>query len=254
MLGRDHALLGALAYLGGAWEVSRIAHQPMPPAELAVGAMVCSAFALLPDIDEPHSVVSTKLGPISEAVSRVTNKLSGGHRHATHSIAFVVLIGAMMAVAQHWRYSAVVAVVASGLLVLRMIVPLGFGRRGLLPLVLVAAAGWWAWTSHPGALWLPATAAAGVFLHLVGDMLTREGVPLLWPAKFRIAAPVLGHTDSAREQALAAAMSAGIAVVAWFLLLHPSISHLSHIDLSNVSRSVQSRLGSVKVPTAKELP
>jgi membrane-bound metal-dependent hydrolase YbcI (DUF457 family) len=254
LLGRDHALLGALAYLGGAWEVSRIAHQPMPPAELAVGAMVCSAFALLPDIDEPHSVVSTKLGPISEAVSRVTNKLSGGHRHATHSIAFVVLIGAMMAVAQHWRYSAVVAVVASGLLVLRMIVPLGFGRRGLLPLVLVAAAGWWAWTSHPGALWLPATAAAGVFLHLVGDMLTREGVPLLWPAKFRIAAPVLGHTDSAREQALAAAMSAGIAVVAWFLLLHPSISHLSHIDLSNVSRSVQSRLGSVKVPTAKELP
>lgn len=254
MLGRDHALLGALAYLGGAWEVSHLAHRPMPPAELAIGAMVCSAFALLPDIDEPHSVVSTKLGPISEAVSRVTNKLAGGHRHATHSILFVALVGALMAAAQHWRYSAVAVVVASGLLVLRMIVPLGFGRRGLLPLVLVAAAGWWAWTARPGMLWLPATAAAGVFLHLVGDMLTKEGVPLLWPAKLRIAAPVLGHTDSMREQALAATMSAGIAVVAWFLLLHPSLSHLSRIDLSNVSRSVQSQLRDVKVPTPKGLP
>ena len=53
MLGRDHALLGAAAYLAVDPLVSHLAHSPVPsPVQLAVGTAVCAGFALLPDIDD----------------------------------------------------------------------------------------------------------------------------------------------------------------------------------------------------------
>ncbi len=223
MLGRDHALLGALAYLGGAPAVAHLTHTPMPPAELAVGTVVSAAFALLPDIDEPHSLVSRKLGPLSEGVSRITNKLAGGHRHATHSLLFAAMVGGALYGADRWRWTATVVVVAAGLLVMRIVIPFGAGRSGLLPLVLVAGAGYWAAIGTLPALWLALTATGGVLLHLVGDALTIEGVPFLWPAPWRTKVPVLGHTDSGRERALATLMGLGIAALLWLSVISPTV-------------------------------
>lgn len=241
MLGRDHALLGAVAYLG----IAPLVVPHMPPAELATGSMVCAAFALLPDIDEPHSLVSTKLGPLSEAVSRVTNKLSGGHRHATHSALFVAIVGCLAVLSQHWRYSSVAFVVASGFMVLRIIVPFGLAKRGMLALLPIAAAGWWVWSVPTPRWWLPITAMSGVFLHLVGDMLTKEGVPLLWPQGTHLAVPILGHTDSAREQGLAAVMSVAIAVLAWLFVVIPAAHALTHGALSQDYASLREHLHSI---------
>ena len=243
MLGRDHALLGAVAYLGAAPEVAHLTHTPLPPVELAVGTVVSAAFALLPDIDEPHSLVSTKLGPVSEAVSRFTNRVAGGHRHATHSLLFVALVGAGLYGAGQWRWTPVVAVVLSGLLVMRIILPFGVGRSGLLPLVLVAGAGWWAAIGSPPRLWLALTAAGGVFLHLVGDALTIEGVPLLWPAPWRVKAPVLGHTDSGRERALATLMGAGIAALLWFSVISPTVQDARTHDWQ---RTIQTQIANAR--------
>ncbi len=90
MLGRDHALLGALGYLVVA---PMVLHDPSWQA-LGVGSVTSGAFALLPDLDEPGSTVSSKLGFISRMVSQVPRRVGGGHREGPHSLLFVALVAA----------------------------------------------------------------------------------------------------------------------------------------------------------------
>jgi membrane-bound metal-dependent hydrolase YbcI (DUF457 family) len=88
MLGRDHALMGGLGFLTIA---PIVLHDPTWQV-LGVGTVTSAAFALLPDIDEPGSTVSRKLGPISRGFSEMTRSLAGGHRQATHSLFFVAVV------------------------------------------------------------------------------------------------------------------------------------------------------------------
>jgi len=227
MLGRDHALLGAVAALAGgqaAWET--LGHSALTTGQLAAASIVVAGFALLPDIDEPNSTVSRRFGPVSQAVSAVTAKLAGGHRAATHSLLFAgIVFGAMWAVAAH-PMADVVAVGLSLMLTISMLVPARFARHGVIGgIVTPAAASWAVWhaTVHSGHAWawLPLAACAGVLLHLVGDMLTMEGVPLLWPLRKRVGLALVGHTDSLREQLLGASMSFAVLALAWLELLRP---------------------------------
>jgi len=227
MLGRDHALSGALVWLAAAPEVARLLGERTSPAEIAVGAATCAGFALLPDIDEPNSTVSRKLGPISRGVSHVTRTLAGGHRQATHSLAFIALAGGGCWAAASSRTASAIIVAACVLLVARMVVPLGLGKIFGLSVALAAAAGWWAWQGNAQRDWLPVVAMIGVACHLVGDMLTREGVPPLWPIRWRIAVPLLGHTSSLRETLLGTTMSLGIAFFLWVEVLYPTLSLIS---------------------------
>jgi len=238
MLGRDHSLLGAAVALGGgeaAWRA--LGHGPLPAGQLAAAAGVTAAFALLPDIDEPNSTVSRRLGPASRAVSKVTNGLAGGHRMATHSLLFVAAVWAAMTFAGRYAWADVITVGCSLALCLGMLVPGRFARHGLLVgLVAPAVAAWAVWTAtvaHLGAggvsdpqrwAWLGWAAAAGVGLHLIGDMLTVEGVPLLWPLRWRLAVPLLGHTDSLREQATGAVLSLAVLGLTWVNVLHPLVA------------------------------
>jgi membrane-bound metal-dependent hydrolase YbcI (DUF457 family) len=244
MLGRDHALLGAVTFLAAAPSVAVATHQSMPPAELVVGAMVCAGFALLPDIDEPHSTVSRKLGPISMVVSAITNKVAGGHRHATHSLLFVGLVGfgAWYAV-KHSPWAAAIIVACAMLLAARMVFPLDLGKSFLIVVALSGGAAYWAMRSHDVGYWLPAAAAAGVLLHLIGDMLTVEGVPLFWPLPPRLAVPVVGHTSSIRETILGSLLSLAllflllVSVLLPFVRQAPSLSsnlHLPSVNTSNL--------------------
>lgn len=246
MLGRDHALLGATAFLAGAPVLSRAMADPLSLGEIAVGTFVCAGFALLPDIDEPGSSISRKLGPISEGVSAVTKRISGGHRHATHSLLFVALVGlgCWYGVKESpWAAFGIVA--AAMLLVARLILPLGIGRSGLLVAALAVGAAYWAKSANDVGYWLPACAAAGVLMHLVGDFLTREGVPLLWPFKFRFAFPVIGHTQSTREMIVGGCLSVAVVVLAFFVLVEPlsrehagigsQLPSIAHVTTPNVS-------------------
>lgn len=230
MLGRDHALLGAAVALAGGdagWEA--LGHPALPVGQLAAGAIVVAGFALLPDIDEPGSTVSRRFGPVSRAVSKVTNKLAGGHRAATHSLLFVgAVFGAMWLAAKH-PMADVVTVGLCMMLAIGMLVPSRFARHGLLfGLLAPAAAAWGTWAStvqvHQHWAWLPWAAAAGVVLHLVGDAVTVEGVPLLWPLKWRQSVPLLGHTESLREQLTGAVLSFGVLALVWLELLSPLLS------------------------------
>ena len=239
MLGRDHALLGAVAGVGLAEPVARLAHTHLPPGQVAAAGALCAGFALLPDIDEPGSTVSRKLGPVSEVIAAATNKLAGGHRQATHSLWFAGGTAVLVWWLGRFALAAPILVYASLALTLTMVVPGHLVRRGsALALIGPVAAGWAVWRAETGFwltdptrvadprtwAWLPVAAGIGVSLHLVGDMLTVEGVPLLWPARLRLAAPLLGHTDTAREQLVGACLSVALVALAWVQVLHPLLN------------------------------
>src|SRR6201996_3065979 len=80
MLGRDHALSGAVVFAALA-----------PPlhvslAHLAAGVVLSAGAGVLPDIDHPDSTISRSFGFLTEWFAWVVDRLSGGHRHGTHSL------------------------------------------------------------------------------------------------------------------------------------------------------------------------
>jgi membrane-bound metal-dependent hydrolase YbcI (DUF457 family) len=236
MLGRDHALVGGVGYLAVApllldhtatWQV------------LGVGCVTSAAFALLPDIDEPGSTVSRKLGPLSRGVAEVTNKVAGGHRQATHSLLFAALVslGAYFA-AQH-RLAIAIVVAASFLLVFRMLLPRMIRYAGLASIAMVALGGgaaWWVFHDYAQAFgaghqiqweWFVLATGGGCIWHLVGDSLTVEGVPYLWlPGvkplqKLRVAVPVVGHCGSARESLIGVCLMVALVWMAAVMVIVP---------------------------------
>ena len=233
MMGRDHALLGAVVFLAAAPTVAVAAHYDLPIGELAVGSIVTAGFALFPDIDEPHSLVSRKLGFVSRAVAEVTNKLAGGHRQATHSALFAlfVTIGCWFAVRQNeWVAFGIVA--ATVLLTAKIILPMGMGRSTLVVMALALGGSYWAMRATGVGMWLPLCAGIGCMLHLVGDMLTIEGVPLFWPLKIRLKAPILGHTQSTREAILGFCLSVILLFLVYISILQTLIAHSGNFNFS----------------------
>lgn len=86
-----------------------------------------------------------------------------------------------------------------------------FGHRGIThSLIAVAVMSFAAWYSLHGLDWHPGYSvpftlglSAGYLSHLAGDWMTNTGVPLLWPNKKRVAAPVTIQTGSPIEYLIA---------------------------------------------------
>ena len=80
MMGRDHALSGAVAFAALAPLLD--VHE----AYLAAGVVLSAGAGVLPDIDHPDSTISQSFGFLTEWFAWLVDKLSGGHRHGTHSL------------------------------------------------------------------------------------------------------------------------------------------------------------------------
>ena len=223
MMARSHALLGAAGWLAAAPIVADRIHQPIGLPALAASTVVCAGAALLPDLDHHDGLIANALGPVTRVLTRGVARASGGHRHATHSLLF----GLLMAVLT-WalvRYGGRPAMLATALLcaafALRAIglTELGSSERLRWPQVaLVAGALTWTEARYiPGTWhWLPVAVAAGCWLHVLGDLLTPEGVPLLWPWRERLALPVIDHTNSWSETFIVGpALGVAIFSLAW---------------------------------------
>ncbi len=108
--------------------------------------------------------------------------------------------------------------VAFGLRAIRL-TELGSNERLHWPQVaLVATAVTWTEARFlPGVWqWLPIAVTTGCWLHLLGDLLTPEGVPLLWPWRERLAIPVISHTDSWGETfVVVPGLGVAILALAW---------------------------------------
>src|SRR6266545_1864406 len=95
MMARSHALLGAAGWLAAAPVASDAVHQPIDLPTLAASTLVCAGAALLPDLDHHDGLIANSLGPPTRLLARGVSRVSGGHRHVTHSLLFGLLAGGL---------------------------------------------------------------------------------------------------------------------------------------------------------------
>lgn len=211
MMGPSHALSGAAVWLAGTWALDHFAGYGQSPLAVAVGTAVCAGGALLPDLDlsgkvtrnQGGATVARTFGVFSLFAAEVIEKVSlgiytatrlrrdphreNGHRTFTHTLPFAVLIGwGTTALCAHFGKWAVVGV---------MFLMAGLALRGLFEqwaeragwlIVTLLAAGAAVFTAArlPGDRGYPLLGLAvgvGCVVHLLGDMITKNGVPILWP-------------------------------------------------------------------------
>ncbi|MFC5752643.1 metal-dependent hydrolase [Actinomadura rugatobispora] len=221
MMGQTHALSGALVWLGTVPLLSQERllgdHAlSLSPGQLLAGAVVCAGAALLPDIDHHNGRIANTFGPITKNLCKWVGKASGGHRQATHSILFAVLMGlAMDALATHFVYGWWAA----------LFVIVGFGLRGIgldfegkepqSALADCAVAALAVYLMHDLDMSFAGFAVAlGCLAHVVGDCLTPRGCPVFWPMKWRIDIPVIPRTDGKVERwVITPLLTLGVAVL-----------------------------------------
>lgn len=215
MLGHSHALSGAAA---GAAAGEFVMHLPLPQCAALAG--FTAAFATLPDIDTCHSTVSRSLGFLSEAFAWIVGKISGGHRHGSHSILGVAVFTGLTwlccefrhTMPGHWALALLLALAfAAGLRALRM----GGHYADLLALGAAFAVGW----EGISLALIPLACALGCATHIAGDMLTTEGCPLAWPVTMRhfgLPRPLSFTTGTWRENLVVApALLLALAYLCW---------------------------------------
>jgi len=198
MRGYSHALSGAVT---GAAVGELILHLPL------TGTLTLSAFtagwATWNDLDQTGSCAARSLGFASELVARVIRKLSGGHRHLTHSVLGVAIFTALAWAACHYRHSVPGEIALGVFLLLGIAAGLGALRLGghRADAIALAAAGVIVWTGWGLAL-VPLATGLGMGTHVCGDMLTVQGCPLLDPLTsrhFGLPRPVGFTTGTWRE-------------------------------------------------------
>ncbi|MGX7827548.1 metal-dependent hydrolase [Actinokineospora sp. 24-640] len=169
-----------------------------------VGAVLASGAALLPDLDHPESTVSRTFGQVSAAASKVLNGISklvyratrtnrdskreGGHRGLTHTLVFALLAAVVT--------TAIVQTSRSWALPLLMFFFCGLAVRGIMhkwcprndalwitgtSLVLTYACLKWTDQTDADAAACGIAVAIGCIAHYLGDAITEQGCPILWP-------------------------------------------------------------------------
>lgn len=188
MMGKGHAWTGVLAAVGTAQYIH---------ADIPTLVLLCTTFpgaALLPDIDHAKATVSNTFGPFTRVFSYVL-----GHRRETHSIPGILSIGMLVGVCASLNdpmYDPVFmytsrAVLAVVLILLWASVIRLFKIRGWLDDLapIPVAVGVTFFPEQLMSIGIPAfpfkilapVVIAGMLVHVVGDLLTKQGCPLMWP-------------------------------------------------------------------------
>ena len=218
MLGHSHSLSGAVTGLG----TGIYLHLSLPQAGALAG--LTAGMALLPDTDKCGSTPARSLGFLSEAFAWFVGKVTGGHRHATHSLLGIAGFTALAALACHFRHdwagmaglAFLIALTAAG-----AAEALRVARGDAADVIGIAAAGAVVWYGYGLAL-IPLAVALGCATHIAGDMLTDSGCMLGFPLskyRFHLLPEPLAFTTGTRPETLAvdpllALSLAGLAVLA----------------------------------------
>lgn len=201
MLGRDHALSGAVVFAA----VAPLLHVPM--AVYPAGVVLAAGAGVLPDIDHPDSTIAESFGFVTEGFAKLTDVISGGHRHGTHSLiglaAFTAGAWASGALQTHSRGGIVLGHGLHGslswymlpaLLLLTLLyasalraLKVGGHHGDLIGFVGAAVTCYLGTDVTPVSVWhwkvpfLALAVALGCAAHIAGDELTHGGCPLMWP-------------------------------------------------------------------------
>ncbi|ABD11505.1 hypothetical protein ThrDRAFT_04087 [Frankia casuarinae] len=220
MMGRTHALSGAVVWLAVAPLLSREqwlgSHAvSLSSSQVIAGAVVSAGAALLPDIDHPHGRIANTFGPVTRVMCRWISRAAGGHRHATHSILFALGMGVVMGLlAARFEYGWWAA----------LFVLVGFGLRGLgldfekhehwSSVMDCVTAGVAVFLMHGIDMSFAGYAVTlGCLAHLAGDCLTPRGCPLLWPVTWRMETVLVPRTDGRIEHWVVVPLLAVAAVI-----------------------------------------
>ena len=205
-----------------------------------------SGAALAADLDHPEAGASRMWGPVSQVASTAINTISGGHRQGTHD---VVLAGTTV-----WVVAWLCGQVPAAFTVL-LAVCIGLALRGLLQLgrglftglVNLVVAAWAASavvaSSYADAVqeMLPLALVTGIVVHVLGDLVTPEGVPIpvlwLWRRDARVALPLLSTGGTIERALVAPAFTAAVGWLVWMRLGAPDITTLVRPVAAAVTRT-----------------
>ncbi len=231
MMGHSHAVSGAMLYAGSApFLPPLLLHTHLKPADILLGTVLCAGAALLPDLDHHDGTIANFLGPFSKALCRFVAKISGGHRHATHSLLFVALMGGgtwagVSYLGRPFTLGMTFFLLAMAVKALRIHLP-GEGHTTWLSVLVLSGVGtavmdlWM--PSAPG--WLPYAVALGTFAHLLGDSLTKRGAPWLWPHKQRYEIVLIKSSGNGVEtKVLVPIMTVATFGLLWFAAVQPGV-------------------------------
>jgi membrane-bound metal-dependent hydrolase YbcI (DUF457 family) len=199
MMGRAHALSGGAAWLITAPVLAHTANTVswLPDLSLSLptyvlGAVAATGAALAPDLDHgERSFARGSLGPVTKTLSKVMGTC--GHRSLTHS--WLGIIAAIAALVVLGSVSGVVGVVYPAVIMFlvtafalaalysnydrdktaRFLIRAGIAAG-------VTAAGVYFSDGDYG--WLVLAYALGLIIHCLGDSITVQGVPWLWPKRY----------------------------------------------------------------------
>ncbi|HEY5362119.1 MAG TPA: metal-dependent hydrolase [Streptosporangiaceae bacterium] len=201
MLGHSHALSGGVTGIG----TGILLHMSIPQITALAG--LTAGMALLPDLDKCGSSPARSLGFVSEGVAWTIGRISGGHRHATHSFLGIALFTGLAWISCHfrsdWGGKAGLALlmtlsVAAGLEALRV------ARSHVADLIGIGVAAWEVWYGY-GLRLIPLAVLLGCCTHIAGDMLTDSGCMLWFPAwrrRFHLLPEPLAFTTRTRPELL----------------------------------------------------
>lgn len=234
MLGHSHATSGALAWsaAAAALPLTLITYPAMQSGsmgavDLVMGTFLTAGAALLPDADHPNGTISHVLGPVSHYACRLISWISGGHRHGTHSLLFVVAVTYGTWAGEHWIGRNFTLALVFFLLALAVralnLAPTGDSVKAWGTVVILATAGTFAidhWISDKPA-WLPFCVGLGSLAHLIGDCLTERGCRLLWPLDIRTRFPIIDRTGNKMETLVVVPIFAlGTLALLWYTITH----------------------------------
>lgn len=211
VMGPTHAMSGAALWLAGSAVAAVAFDIDQSSAELVVGTIAVSGAALYPDIDCAGKVTENKGGStvarsfgvvslfVAECVERLCywfylltkskkdKKRKNGHRTFTHTAIHAALVGTGVGLlGAQFGKPAVIAVlfVLTGLAV-RGLLPAAVNKKGWLittAVALAAAYGMYRLLPEHRSYWIVGLAMGiGCFIHILGDMITKMGSPMLFP-------------------------------------------------------------------------
>lgn len=203
VMGPTHAMSGAAVGLAVAQAIPESWGGVTSPQEAFVYAGIAAGAALLPDLDSPPATVSRSFGPLTQGLSRVVENIAqtlvnitrgrkdppcrNGHRTVTHTLWFALLTGAgAWALIGSFGKPAAMAL---------LFLFLGLALRGLLPewskkrdwflvtgvAAMITLLTWWLVPTGASALVMGSAVTVGALTHLLGDAITKQGIPLFAP-------------------------------------------------------------------------
>jgi len=204
-----------------------VTHGHLGVTDLLLGTALTAGAALLPDVDHPNGTIAHTYGPISHAFCKGVCRISGGHRHATHSFAFVAAVTYGTWAGEHWlgRWFTLGLVFLLLSLAVRALhlCPPGKGLHVWGTVTVLAAAGTFGmahWISDKPA-WLPFSVGLGALVHLFGDCLTDHGCRLFWPLQIRTGVPLIARTGNKVETwVLSPLFTLGALALLWYAITH----------------------------------